>query len=310
MKNYMDDIKEVDDMSIVDQMYASFCRCAKGIPGFKVGQKEDVPYDITDLANGYVEAYDKGDQEGMNQYISALMVRYWHMVPYLYSQSKSSKLDMEDMVMWIWEGFNKAFKYRSWLDSDKAVSKDPKGAEKCFNQCITSVRQYWYRHFNTNAARINYVATSLDAMYEKMGDALDDGVPSEEMYNNCDTCKEIISALIKEGKLFDAIVIDKICFDESVKEIKNKKQISYIENEEEVIEEVNTYSYTLDTKKLIASLKSINDEYIVSFSRLYNINPDDVILTLKKNTRKNITNNINNVLTNLRNNKKVLSLLC
>lgn len=303
--------KEVDSgMSVVDQMYISFCKEAKTIPGFKIGQKEDVDYDITDLANAYIKAYDENDQEGMNKYISALMVRYWHMVPYLWDKSKSSKLGMEDMVMWIYEGFAKAFKYRSWLDPNKAVSKDPKGAEKCFNQCITSVRQYWYRHFNTNSAKLSYTAISLDALYESLGDSFDDSAPNEELYDNSDTCREIISLLVKEGKLFDAIVIDKLCFEDVCKETKNKKQMKIITDEGELIEDVTSSTYTLDNKKLISCLKSITEDYIINFSKTYGVEPQEIVLVLNKFTKKNVGNNIQDVFARVRDNKKVLSLLC
>lgn len=305
------EIKEVNnDMNIVSQMYSDFCKCAQTIPGFILGQKEDVDYDITELANCYVEAMDKGDQEGMNKYISALMVRYWHMVPYLYNESKSARLDMEDMVMWIYEGFAKAFKYRSWLDPNKEVSKDPKGAEKCFNQCITSVRQYWYRHFNKDKRKINYTATSLDAMLESLKDSFDDGMPQEELYDSSDTCREIISSLVKEGKIFDAIVIDKICFDDTFKEIKNKKQMRIVNDEGEFLEDISTSNYILDNKKLVSCLKSIDQKYIMEFSETYDVSPQTIILVINQYTKKNVGNNVQGVLNRVRNNKKVLSLLC
>jgi len=297
-------------MSIIDQMYSNFCRCARTIPGFKIGQKEDVNYDITDLANAYIKAYDENDQEGMNRYISALMVRYWHMVPYLWDKSKSSKLSMEDMVMWIYEGFAKAFKYRSWLDPNKEVSKDPKGAEKCFNQCITSVRQYWYRHFNTNQSKVNYIASSLDSMYETLGDSFDDGLPQEDMYDSANNCRDIILMLVKENKIFEAILMDRICFEDTCKEHKHTKQIKIVSEEGESFEDATSYSYSLDNKKIISSLKSIDNNYILDFSKTYGVNPQEVTLTLNKYTKKNISNNIQEALIRVRNDKKVMSVLC
>ena len=303
-------IKEVDsDMSVVDQMYANFCKCAKTIPGFKIGQKEDVEYDITDLANGYVKAMNENDQIGMNQYISALMVRYWHMVPYLWDKSKSSKLDMEDMVMWIYDGFAKAFKYQSWLDPTKAISKDPKGAEKCFNQCITSVRQHLYRHYNTAQAKINYVATSLDALYDTMGDAVEEAAAVKIIDSNM-ICREIIASLVNEGKIFDAIVVDRLCFDDSFKETKHTKQVKIMTDEGEMLEDVSSYSYELNNTKLISCLKAINEDYINEFSLTYNVSVEEIKIALKKHTKSKIGANVQTVLNKLKTNKKVLSLLC
>lgn len=297
-------------MSLVNDMYANFCKNAKCIPGFKIGQKEDVEYDITYLANKYIQAEGCNDQEGMNRYISALMVRYWHMVPYLYEKSKSSKLDMEDMVSWLYEGFVKAFKYRSWLDPNKEVSKDPKGAEKCINQCITSVRQYHYHHFNTAKSKANYISTSLDALYETLGDSIDNEIPQEDMHGRDATCREVVDSLAKDGKIFDAIVIDRICFGDVFTENKRKKKVRVTTDDGESLEDVNSYSYSLNHKKLSSCLKSITKDYIMGFSEEYGINPSKIECALKKYAKKNVTKNINDVLVRARNNSKVVGMIC
>ena len=298
------------DMSVVDQMYANFCKCALGIPGFKIGQKEDVEYDITDLANGYVKAMAANDKAGMDKYISALMVRYWHMVPYLWDKSKSSKLGMEDMVMWIYDGFAKAFKYQSWLDPNKPVSKDPKGAEKCFNQCITSVRQYWYKHFNTNQSKVNYIAASLDSLYECMGDSFDDNMPNEAFEGDGVVCREVIATLVNEGKLFDAIVIDKLCFDESFKETRGKKQVRIATDNGELVEDITTSSYSFDNRRLISCIKSIDEDYINEFSKAYGVPKEEISKVLRKYAKTNVGSNIQDVFSRVRGDEKVVSLVC
>lgn len=300
--------EEFKNMTIVDQMYANFCKCAKTIPGFKVGQKEDVSYDITDLANAYLDAMDSNDSEGMNRYISALMVRYWHMVPYLWDRSKSSKLGMEDMVMWIYEGFAKAFKYRSWVDPSKPVSKDPKGAEKCFNQCITSVRQYWYKHFNTNMSRINYVAMSLDALHEALGDAFDDHAPQEGLFSEGDSCRDIISTLVAEGRLFDAVVVDLVCFGDSFRETRGKARV--VTGNGELVEDIQTCNHEFDMKRLLACMKSIDREYLEEFGNAYGVDPDSVAKALGSVGKRDVSGSIQDAFSRIREDERVLSLLC
>lgn len=304
------DKEEIKEMGTIDIMYSDFCKRAMGIPGFKVGQKEDVEYDITDLANHYVKAMNERDSEGMDKYISALMVRYWHMVPYLWDKSKSSKLGMEDMVMWVYDGLAKAFKYQSWLDPNKPVSRDPKGAEKCFNQCITSIRQYWYKHFNTNQSKVNYISASLDAMHDLLGDSFDDSVPFESFEKEGSVCSDIISTLVREGRLFDAVVIDKLCFDDSFKESKRKKQVTMQSDEGEVIEEVPTSVFSFDSRKLMACLKDIDNDYVFRFSKAYGADPEEVKLELGKQSKSNLGASIEKVFSRIRSDKRVASLLC
>lgn len=302
--------EEEKEMSTVDTMYADFCKRALGIPGFKVGQKEDVEYDITDLANGYIKAMHDNDGNGMDKYISALMVRYWHMVPYLWDKSKSSRLGMEDMVMWVYDGLAKAFKYQSWLDPNKPISKDPKGAEKCFNQCITSIRQYWYKHFNTSQSKANYISSSLDALYEVLGDSMDDCLPQEQLQGSGSVCREIISTLVSEGKLFDAIVIDKLCFDDSFRETKGKKKVTIVTDSGEVTEDIQTIAYSFDQKRLVSIIKSIDEEYVNEFSKAYGVSKEDITNVLAKYAKSNVGTRIQEVFSRVKGDEKVASMLC
>lgn len=290
--------EEEKEMQSINRMYADFCAKASNIPGFRIGQKEDVTYDITSLANAAVKALDEHDDQTYEAYVSALMVRYWHMVPYLYNQSRSSRLELEDMAMWIYDGLAKAFKYRSWLDPNKAVSKDPKGAEKCFNQCITSVRQYWYKHFNTNASKINYLALSLDELRESLGDSFDDSIPQQMVLEENDSCKDIIQSLIKQDKVLEALVIDRICYGDSFKETTI------------IDDNGRRKSYGFDERKLLKSFKSINDGYLRAFGLAYGINPQKVKDILVKNAKSKPDFGIKGILDGLRKSKEVISLLC
>lgn len=214
---------------MIDDIYKSYVDCAKGIPGFVVGRKEDVPYDITELANGYVDAEKKHDELKMSQYLSALMVRYWHMVPNLYNQSRSTRFDIEDMTSWLSESFERAFKYKAWLDPKKHVSKDPKGAEKCFNQCITSTRLRYYAYFNRydHCANINcsYVGYSFptqlgggqtDTISNQGAYKGDGGVSQREVVlssdDKFDDVRWHIGEVASKGHLLDALILDFICY--------------------------------------------------------------------------------------------------
>lgn len=199
----------------ISEMYTSFASEALRIPGFKLGQKEDVPYDIQELADMYLLAEDQGDRQAMSMYFSALMIRYWHMTSYLYNKSDTlAGITREDMVDWLADALLKAFKYRSWQDPSKAVSKDKKkGAEKCFNQCITSMRQFWFKHYNQLKRKDDKELQSLDDEAYPGSDKelkvtlMDTVGQEEEIISPCD---EIIGSALDSGKLLAALVADGI----------------------------------------------------------------------------------------------------
>ena len=199
----------------IGEMYTSFANEALRIPGFRLGQKEDVPYDIQELADMYLLAEDQGDRQAMSMYFSALMIRYWHMTSYLYSKSDTlAGITREDMVDWLADALLKALKYRSWQDPSKAVSQDKrKGAEKCFNQCITSMRQFWFKHYNQLKRKDDKELQSLDdeaypgSDKDSKATIMDTVGQDDEPIGPCD---EIIEKALDNGDLFAALVVDGI----------------------------------------------------------------------------------------------------
>lgn len=199
----------------IKEYYTAFVRDANRIPGFVVGQKEDVPYDITELANMYVLAEEEGDESAKSAYFSALMVRYWHMTSLLYEKSNTLPIEKEDAVRWLEEAILIAMGYKSWLNPDKAVSKDRKGAEKCINQCITSRRQFWFKHYNQQKRKDDKYLQSLDdAAYSDSEEGRKvtvlDTVSCED--DNVNPCAELIDKALQKGDVLSGFIIDGIAY--------------------------------------------------------------------------------------------------
>ena len=295
--------------------YKHFVDCARQLPGFVVGQKEDVPYDITELANNYCKACDNNDTQKMSQYISALMVRYWHMVVMTYNTSLSTRLEFDDIVSWMYEAFEKAFKYRSWLDETKAVSKDPKGAEKCINQCITSVRQYWYANFNKDKRKVNFLTYSLDDpnLINKADEdaTLMDIEPDVSANENTIDEHELVNAVIRHGSLLQAIIIDGIIFQDSFNEYSITEKLG-VDEEGNEIEHTSNYSeFSLD--KLFKHLKKLDENFIDYFSSTYNIDRDYLVLEvsrINKLKRSVLKDTLIASLSELKNNDDLRRYLC
>lgn len=293
--------------------YSTFVNIAKGLDGFVVGQKEDVPYDITDLMNGYCKAKDAHDEIKMNQYISALIVRYWHVVTMLYNKSLSTRLEFDEIVGWVYESIEKACKYRSWLDINKAVSKDPRGAEKVLNQCITSTRQYWYKHFNQDKRKINFL----------ISDSLDETIPfnhndvpvriietiEDPESNICmDDGKEFIQRYLNAGKLFEAIVLDSIMYQDS---FIDSEKTSVVGQDEETGEniEITKYNSEFSIIKFRKNLKNIDESFIEHFSKDYDVDIESLIklsLELKKLSRAQLNTRVDKAFKNIQTDKELL----
>ena len=294
--------------------YNSFVNIAKGLDGFIVGQKEDVPYDITDLMNGYCKAKDSNDEIKMNQYASALIVRYWHVVTMLYNKSLSTRLDFTEIIFWVYEAIEKACKYRSWLDSDKAVSKDPRGAEKVLNQCITSTRQYWYKNFNQDKRKINFLINdSLNdtIMYDgqPMVTLLDTIVDEDSAIKIDEGC-DIIKSYTQSGKILDAIILENIIYQDSFVEVENKKIIKDDEgNDVEIINHTREFSII----KLKKSLRNIDDFFIQEFVDKYEVDKNEVLSVaneIKNLSKAQLTTKVNRAFKDFKNDKEIINWLC
>lgn len=306
-------------MGIVLDCYKRFENTAKTLPNFIVGGKEDVPYDITELADNYCKAFDEGDEIKKDQYMSALMVRYWYMIPLLYEQSRSTKLEMEDMISWLYEAFAKAFKYRSWQDPTKPISKDPKGAEKVINRCIYSVRNYWYQHFNMDKRKINYlISSSLDEP-KNSGDysgddrveAVIDGIAGDDDIK-IDHCQAIIQNYIDKGNIIGAFILDGIVYQDSF------NTTEYEVNTHELDEDGNEivyerYDHTFSEKKLVKHLSHLSDSFRDYFLYRYDIDMETLtkaMLKLGKLKNSNIYKVVDKTLDDIRNDKELLASLC
>lgn len=269
---------------MIQDIYNSYYNCANTLPGWQDMSK-------TELANGYCDADDNKDETKRNQYYSALMCRYWFKVFKLYNESRSTRLDIEDFSSWLSESLDIAFRYRSWRDPNDKLYNDPDGPDKVINRCIYSTRKRWYTYFNKDKRKINYQTNSLDSQIEEFGDsAIDLLAGSEVGFDESDyNCKEIIKLFIEENNIKDALLIDAICYQDSFKD--------------------NGFN----ERKVVEHLKSLNPTFINYFSHQYKVNRAElnkVTDAFNSSTSTQLHRYVRKFLKNLKNNKKVMDILC
>ncbi len=185
--------------------YKLFVESAMRIPNFKVGTKEEYN-DIQTLADSYLQAEANNDKQMMEAYLSALVVRYWYMIPYLHSKSETLRLEHDDIISWLYLAMIKAFEYRGWV-TDKKTS-----AEKCINRCIDSIRLNAFQEANYDMRKINYITYSLDESIEKFGDS-SEGLFVEDNNDNFDV-EQLVNTKLTKKDVLSALIIDSICFND------------------------------------------------------------------------------------------------
>ena len=225
------------DNSAIYRMYDGFVARASNIPNFQVGQKADVDYDITELANNFVSAQNCGNEFLCDVYCSALMVRYWHMIAKIHKMLKPFGISVEEVVNILYESLNKAFKYQSWLNAEKYISKSAKGAEKVINQCITSTVSNYIKALKVNKNTM---------FVENTDDDFENSVTYIDNYTNYFGCTELVQRLLDMDEFISAIVVDMVAYKD------------------------------MTTKKLLyKEMHSLGKNYLTSFLSKYTIKDDN-----------------------------------
>ena len=215
-------------MTSLDTYKNSFIECASGLKNYdKLNE--------TELVNGYCDAYDAHDDILSNQYYAALMVKYWYKI-YKYKETcKSTRLEDEDFICWLEEALNIALRYRDWKDPTKSIYGDPKAVDKIINRCCFSIRGYYYQEFNKDKRKINYLTDSIEGQLEDFGDSAEANFGVEEEKSSW--ARDLVSNLIKKGKVEEAIIIDNICYQDSFKEDSKSYYVEELDDSIEANEE-------------------------------------------------------------------------
>lgn len=294
-------MKGIDNM--IQETYMSYVHCASALGDYQSISK-------TDLANGYVDAEESGDEAGRGRYISALMLRYWYKI-FEWAKDVNLKLDLDDYASWLYEAIQLACQYKRWRNPSDKLYNDPNGPDKVFNTWFNTIRLRHYDIINTDKRRINYYAYSMEESIEIHGDAADvlNTVDSSAKY---DDIKDIIQSYIDSGKILEAAVLNNIIngnvFDESRKTVKtdefdsHRHRITY-----------DVYQRVFNMDKLIASVKMMGKrDNAIEFEARYDISHDDMMAfqsAVKKSTKRSIRELIEAVMEQLRKDGGILAIL-
>ena len=239
-----------------------------------LGYTKDTKYEKLDeniLVKGYCKALDNHDDIKKNQYYAALMLRYWYKI-YKYKEScKFTRLDDVEYINWLNDAFDIVFKYRSWEDPEKGISKDPKAIDKIINRCCFSVRGLHYQNFNKDKRRLNFLCNSIEESLEAYGDASPyNAISYDESISVVD---DVINYYLTKNKTLEAVVIDNVAYQDSFREVKKVDYLEDVDLEDptkKIKIKRNSFNYNFDYRKLIKNLRNLNEAYFNYFENKYN----------------------------------------
>ena len=231
-----------------------------------------------ELCNLYLE--NENDELLANAYFSALLYKYWNLIPKFHSLSYNVA-EPEDVYGWLVDSISYALHHRRWTESDSGIYKDSAGPDKVINRRMKCARLTYYQFINRKKRKQDFDVLSLDELQETLNDNLE--VPEVEI--NLDTYS-----------------LDLLNF---VKEIFNQKDyflaflIDILINEN-IFEKVSNANFNI--KKVVKIFKRLDIAFCKRFASTYDLNEESVINSLKyftKNSTKYLTQKIEYYITHL-----------
>ena len=242
-------------MPMLESYRLSYERCADGII------KEDWRHaNKNDLINKYIEVEE--DPKLRDAYISAIIVRYWGALD-KYKMLSGRYVTPDMFHEWLVDAILKAIRNRKWKDPSNKLYNDPNGPDKVVNRCIISRRLEWFQRENTKKRHGNFLVVSIDKMLMELDDAAPLPAYDEfELHEGNIDIARLISSAFDNGEYVLAFMVDGIInyyiFDKVVERVGENGKLVYNEG------------------KLLRHLHALNDNFVDTFSELFNKKPKDV----------------------------------
>lgn len=228
----------------------------------------------------------ESDKTVYDEYMAALICRYWNLIPKFYSMS-TNLAEPEDCYNWLIDSIMYALKHRQWENPDSPIFGDPKGPDKVINRCMKSSRLIFYQFKNRKKRRKEYQFVSIDELKENLeSDYFDIEDPSAKVDEDSIDIEFFIEQTFNKKEYFLSFILDQV-FHEDVFESEDNK-------------------YFFSLKKLVKRFKDIDSSYAEYFSDKYSIDKDSVIqaIILAKNIPESkIKHRIEELLLRLRHSK-------
>lgn len=154
--------------------YKELCRrAATAAPDWETLSKND-------LCRAYVT--NKGNPVLQNAYLSAILYRYWNLIPKYYYQS-SNCVSPEECYGWLVDSVSCCVNLAAWENPKSSIYNDPNGPDKVINRCMKCARLTYYQFINRKKRRDDFGLLSIDDLKEQYGNGAPEPEDLEQEYD-------------------------------------------------------------------------------------------------------------------------------
>ena len=233
--------------------------------------------DINSMFDTYCTALDTNDEATKDKYIARIILRFWSKINKIYTSNKNACASIEEAYDILVDAINYNCKYRGWQDPDKNIN-----AQQALNKCISTIilQRHYDNRLDKNKANFNAVSLDAPANLDNSADGdevqtLMDKLETEQSTDveaQTDIAVEsIVQDYINRNKIVEAIIIDTIAFQDTIRHTSETKKITDSETGETVRE--TTHYSEFWPYKAVQYLSKLPESYDVYFKKKYMV-PD------------------------------------
>ena len=173
---------------------------------------------IQRAADDYCAAVDANDDDGKNKFMAVLLVKFWREIGKMQRKCKAVKLlEYGDYFSKLYYCIDTAMSYRAWKDETKHTN-----AQACINSTIASrgaAEILYQSNLQMNKANINCASldTPINGDSDDKETSLADTIASTEIVGPFSKADDVIQMYVDKNKLVEAIVIDTIANNDTLK---------------------------------------------------------------------------------------------
>lgn len=229
--------------------YKELCKSAASmIPDWESTSKND-------LCRGYVN--NKGNDELQNAYMSAILYKYWNLIPKYYYMSANCATP-EDCYEWLVDSVSCCVNLASWNNPESSIYKDPNGPDKVINRCMKCARLTYYQFINRKKRRDNFGLLSIDELKELFGTTVTEPADYEQECSPSEIIiKEYIQKTFHRKDYFVSFLLDCVLFS-NVFDITRSS------------DDGSSY-FEFNLRKLVKIMNNLDEDYLFIFAERYEL---------------------------------------
>jgi len=196
-------------------------------------------------------------------YLGALVCRYWGLIAKFYASSYNVAIE-EDVYEWLIDSILYTLKHRRWEDKNSTIYQDPNGPDKMINRCMKSRRLTYYQTINRQKRKGGFNSISLDKIIEEVEDNsyIFEDKFYEDLQNRNLELINFVRDTFYHKDYFAAYLIYFIAYGNVF-----------------ILKEDNKPEF--NTCRLGKYFRNLNEDFIKSFSREYDIEPEKIRKSFK-----------------------------